>query len=139
MRAKFLFLTIVSLFLGTAICIAQNTLNIHQKSGGVVSYGFAETPVVTYVGEKLHVSTDKVSIDYPLAELEMLTFDDSEASIGELRLEGQTSPVYIYRMDGILVKRIEATNGSSAFNMQELPTSTYIIKQGNVTTKIIKQ
>ena len=129
----------MSLFFGMATCLAQNTLNIHQKSGGVVSYGFAEKPVVTYVGEILHVSTDKVSIDYPLAELEKLTFDDSDASIGELRVEGQTSPVCIYRMDGTLVKRQESSEGASAIDMQELPAGTYIIKQGNVTTKIIKQ
>lgn len=139
MRAKFLLLSFISMLLGVVSCLAQNTLNIHQKSGGVVSYSFAEKPVVTYVGENLHVSTDKVSIDYPLAELEKLTFDDSEASIGELRVEGQTSPVCIYRMDGKLVKRQEPSEGASAFDMQELPNGIYIIKQGNVTTKLIKQ
>ncbi len=130
---------IFCLFLGVATSFAQNTLNIHQKSGGVVSYGFAEKPVLTYVDDNLHVSTERVSIDYPLAELEMLTFDDREASIGELRVEGQTVGMNIYRIDGTLVKRIEATAESSAFDTDGLPVGTYIVRQGNVTYKITKQ
>ena len=136
---KSLLLMIFCLFLGVATSFAQNTLNIHQKSGGVVSYGFAEKPVLTYVDDNLHVSTERVSIDYPLAELEMLTFDDREASIGELRVEGQTAGMNIYRIDGTLVKRIEAKEESSAFDTNGLPAGTYIIKQGNVTYKITKQ
>ena len=136
---KSLLLMIVCLFLGIATSFAQNTLNIHQKNGGVVSYGFAEKPVLTYEGENLHVSTDKVSIDYPLAELEMLTFDNREASIGELRVEGQPVGMNIYRIDGTLVKRIEATAESSAFDTDGLPVGTYIVRQGNVTYKITKQ
>ena len=136
---KQLLLTIISFFLGVATSYAQNTLNIHQKNGGVVSYGFAEKPVLSYVDENLHISTDKESIDYPLAELEMLTFTDSEASIGELRVEGQSAAVWIFRMDGSLVKRMEPLEGVSAFDTGNLPVGTYIIKQGNVTTKLIKQ
>lgn len=136
---KSLLLIIFCLFLGVATSFAQNTLNIHQKNGGVVSYGFAEKPVLTYVDDNLHVSTERVSIDYPLAELEMLTFDDREASIGELRVEGQTAGMNIYRIDGTLVKRIEATAESSAFDTDRLPVGTYIVRQGNVTYKITKQ
>lgn len=122
-----------------AACVAQNTLNIHQKSGGVVSYGFADKPVVTYEGETLHLSTDKVSIDYPLAELEMLNFDDSEAAIGELRVDGPKMPVFVFRMDGMLVKRMEDTEESSSIDINELPAGTYIIKQGSITYKMEKQ
>lgn len=118
---------------------SQNTLNIHQKNGGVVSYGFAEKPVLTYVEKNLHVSTDKVSIDYPLAELEKLTFNELESSIGELRLEGQSVPVCIFRTDGTLVKHMETIAGPFTFDTQELPAGTYIIKQGNITTIIIRR
>lgn len=136
---KSLLLMIFCLFLGVATSFAQNTLNIHQKSGGVVSYGFAEKPVLTYVDDNLHVLTERVSIDYPLAELEMLTFDDREASIGELRVEGQTAGMNIYRIDGTLVKRIEAKAESPAFDTDGLPVGTYIVRQGNVMYKITKQ
>lgn len=130
---------IFCLFLGVATSLAQNTLNIHQKSGGVVSYRFAEKPVLTYVDDNLHVSTERVCIDYPLAELEMLTFDDREESIGELRVEGQPVGMNIYRIDGTLVKRIEAKAESSAFDTDGLSVGTYIVRQGNVMYKITKQ
>ncbi len=57
---------------------AQNTLNIHQKSGGVVSYAFSEKPVVTYTAEGIHLSTSKVDVDYPLSNLLKFTFEDNE-------------------------------------------------------------
>lgn len=139
MRAKFLLLSIISMFLCVATCLGQNTLNIHQKNGGLVSYGFAEKPAVTYTGEYLHVTTNHVTIDYPWADVEMLTFDDSEATTTELRMEGLTGPVYIYRLNGTLMKRQEPSEGTSAIDIQGLPAGTYIIKQGNITYKIQKQ
>lgn len=118
---------------------AQNTLNIHQKNGGMVSYSFADKPVVTYVEDNLHVSTNNVSIDYPLSELVKLTFTESGSSMGELRLDDNNSPIQIYDANGRSIKMIGKNEGELILNIQELPTGIYFIKQGTTTTKIVKQ
>lgn len=118
---------------------AQNTLNIHQKNGGMVSYSFADKPVVTYVEDNLHVSTNNVSIDYPLSDLVKLTFTESGSSIGELRVEDNNSPIQIYDVNGGLIKMLVKKESESILNIQELPTGIYFIKQGTITTKIVKQ
>lgn len=124
---------------GTFHTYAQNTLNIHQKNGGVVSYSFADKPVVTYVEDNLHVTTNHVSIDYPLSELVKLTFSESGSSIGELRVEDNNSPIQIYDANGRMIKMIGKNESETILNMQELPTGIYFIKQGTITTKIVKQ
>lgn len=130
-------LLILSVSIG--IAQAQNTLNLHQKSGGVVSYCFADKPVVTYVGDNLHVSTNSLRIDYPLLVLEKMTFSDGGSSIGELRIGDPSTPIQVYDAKGTLLKMIKETEDDSTINIQELPAGIYFIMQGTVTTKIIKQ
>lgn len=126
------------LSIASFLTYAQNTLSIYQRNGCVVSYGFADKPVVTYVEENLHVSTNNVSIDYPLSELVKMTFSDSESSIGQLRIEDCLAPILIYDINGRLVKEINEQEGNTFLNIQELPTGTYIIKQGIITAKFTK-
>lgn len=133
-------LTISCLFFGVASCFAQNTLNIHQKDGAVVSYGFVEKPVVTYTATGIHLSTTKVEMDYPFTSLEQFTFSDNDAnSINVLKTEGTNEDISIYDMRGMLVKTIKQSDGSASFSTSDLPQGTYIIKNGSTTYKIIKR
>lgn len=136
---KILVLMVLSLVLSVATSFAQNTLNIHQKSGGVVSYGFSEKPVVTYAGEYMHVETVSVSIDYPVTDVQKLTFEDRESSIGELRVEEKSSDLLIYNLKGQLVKKAESEDGISQLDIQELPAGIYVVKNGKTTFKIVKK
>jgi len=136
---KKLLLLFVSVLLGAATCMAQNTLNIHEKTGGVVNYAFSEKPVVTYVDNNLHVATDQESIDYPLSSLDKLTFDDEHATaIGELCVKEKNAEICVYRLDGTLAKRVSG-EGEAKVCTSDLPAGTYIIKHGKVTTKLIKR
>lgn len=135
-------LTLIMLsLLGTSSALSQHTLCIHQKKGGVVSYALSEKPVVTYVKDQLHLTTSKVTIDYPLSNLEKLTFDDQPSAIDELRVEADDASLSIYRLDGSLVQQVEASalDATSHFDISTLPAGTYIIKHGSITHKLIKQ
>lgn len=136
---RFISMLIAIVLLGATTSFAQNTLNIHQKSGGVVSYGFSEKPVVTYAGEYMHVETVSVSIDYPVSNVQKLTFKDSESSIGELRVEEESSDLLIYNLKGQLVKKAESEDGISQLDIQELPAGIYVVKNGKTTFKIVKK
>ena len=117
---------------------AQNTMLLHQKDGGVVSYGFSEQPVVTYVADNLHVETATVSIDYPLASLEKITFADEADRIDVLRTDTNTD-VRIYSVNGTLVRVAKAEDGAATLNTADLPAGTYIVKNGTTSYKIVKR
>lgn len=121
-------------------CLAQSTLNIHQKDGAIISYGFAEKPIVTYTGTSIRLTTSKVEVDYPLANLDKFTFGDNDSSqIEVLRTESTNDDMYIYNTNGVLVKSIRLIDGTSSFQTSELPKGIYIIKNGKTTYKITKR
>lgn len=92
-----LLLTIFGLLWGGAACFAQSVLNVHQKDGVVVSYGFSEKPVVTYTDAGVHLSTAKVEVDYPFDNLEKFTFSDGVAdAVEQLRAVGTGDDIQVY-------------------------------------------
>lgn len=132
-------LALASLFLGTASAFAQNTLNIHQKTGGVVSYSFCEKPVVTCTDDGIHLVTNSVEVDYPLSNLDKFTFEDNTSPSGIIRTEGGSSNVQIYSVGGTLVKTVKANEGTTTFTTDDLPAGIYVIKNGKLTYKIVKK
>ncbi len=139
MTHKFL-LAIFGMLWGSAACFAQSVLNIHQKDGTVVSYGFSEKPVVTYNEAGVHLSTAKVEVDYPFASLEKFTFTDGVADgIEQLRAVGISDDILVYDMRGVLLRTVKQSEGTAAFSTQDLPQGIYIIKNGKTTYKITKR
>ncbi len=133
-------LTILSLFLCAAACFAQNTLNVHQRDGTVVKYGFNEKPTVTYTDTGIHLATTKVEVDYPFANLEKFTFSEEEATaIDVLTTEMTNDDVRIYNTNGMLLKTVKQSDGAASFSTSELPRGIYIIKNGKTTYKITKR
>ncbi len=139
MTNKILF-TIFGLLWGSAVCLAQNTLNIHQKSGGLVSYAFSEKPVVTYTSTGIHLSTSRVEMDYPFDNLVKFTFsDDATIGIEQLHTTGTSDDIRVYDVRGMLVKTIRQSDGTAGFSTTDLPRGIYIIKNGTSTYKITKR
>lgn len=132
-------LTIVSLFLCAAAGFAQNTLNVHQKDGVVVKYGFSEKPTVTYTETGIHLATTKVEVDYPYANLEKFTFSEEATAIDVLKTEMTNDDVRIYNTNGVLLKTVKQTDGTASFSTSDLPKGIYIIKNGSTTYKITKK
>lgn len=138
MKRKLL-LSLLGLLLGVAAS-AQNTLNVHQKDGSVVSFAFSEKPVVTYTDTGIHLVTTRVEVDYPMANLEKWTFSDDEAaSIDVLRTDGTSDDIRIYNTAGVLVRTIPQSEGAVSFSPADLPAGIYIISNGKTTYKITKR
>lgn len=131
-------LLLMLIAMGTATAFAQSTLNVHQKSGGAVSYAFSEKPVVTYSGDNLVLKTAKVEVEYPLGNLEKLTFGTAEAdAINQVTTELPSERVtHIYDMGGALVKSVDV---SLPLSTDGLKPGVYVIKNGKSTYKIIKK
>ena len=118
---------------------AQNTLNIHQKEGEIFCCDFLDKPIVTYEGNTLKVSTKNVSIEFPLTELDKLSFEDEFTDIKLQNTERNNIDILIYNEKGILLKRIHNDSGISETNILEFPKGIYIIKKGDTTLKVLKK
>lgn len=118
---------------------AQNTLNIHQKDGEKFCCGFLDKPIITYEGNTLKVSTKNVSIEFPLTELDKLSFEDGLADIKLQNIERESSDIFIFNEKGVLLKRIHNDSGILENKISEFPKGIFIIKKGNTTFKVLKR
>lgn len=133
-----------ALILGGLPIMAQNVLNVHSKTGTVVSYSFLEKPVVTYDGDVLVLKTEKASVEYPLSDLEKFTFSEIESNIESISSSGiyGDCSISIFDMSGRSIRTISAdksTDTTPQLLLNDLERGMYIVKQGEVSYKIIKE
>lgn len=133
------FLTLIPIILFSIAGFAQNTLNIHQKDGEIFCYGFLDKPIVTYEGNTLKLSTKTVSIEFPLTELDKLSFEDELTDIKLQHIEKESSDILIYNEKGVILKKIHNDLGILETNILEFPKGIYIIKKGDTTFKVLKK
>lgn len=120
---------------------AQNQLNIWQRSGGVVSYSFSERPRLVFEGETLRLSAGSVTVEYPSADIQKYTFENTPSSVGSVSARLQEGgDVKIYTTDGVLVRTAAAAkDGTRTFSLDELPGGVYVVKSKSSTYKILKR
>lgn len=133
---RFLLLSLFSVLLGIGDCFAQSSVNIHQKNGDVFSCSFKEKPIITYKENILCLSSTSVKIEYPLSDLVKLTFSENGSDIESLQVDGNDAEIRIFSINGQLLK---SGTGSFMLDIKDLQSGAYIIKQGEITTKIIKK
>lgn len=135
-------LLLVAIFINLNVA-AQNMFNVHSNTGAVVSYMFTEKPVVTYDIDALVITTDSAKVEYPLADLEKITFDDIESSVDVIKATGigGDMTIYIYNAQGKEIKNIKASEAMSIpeLKLEELERGVYIVKQGNISYKIVRK
>lgn len=120
---------------------AQQTLNLHTTTSGIVSFAFTETPKVTFPSaETIKVTTEAVTVEFPFSEVEKITFADGAVSVETVTIrEADTQSVAIYDLSGKLVRKHAARQGTATADLSTLPKGTYIIKDGKRTYKVLKQ
>ena len=119
-------------------------LIVHAKLGAKVSYALSEKPIVKYKGDVLVLTTESTTVEYPLSDLQMFTFSETEDAVESVTMKQPKGDetVRIYNVSGILVRTIQPSQTESTdtkFSTRDLPKGTYIIKQGNQTYKITKK
>lgn len=133
------------------------TVEVWTKNGERIVYSFSEHPVVTYSNKDLVMTTTRLTVNYPLAELHKFTFGTEATTIehiptlsdGQIRMSGEmlvlsgfcpSEQILIYSIEG--QKVLDATicsDGSITIDIQSLATGTYVVKVGYITHKIIKK
>lgn len=157
---KIFFLTLLLLTLTGAIQLHAQSLIIKQHgaeedslllstiqkisfSNGTLLFHFVdgiENPVQLSEIQKIYFKADSLN---PISKPEI--FDKMEiipnpaldyANLVNIPQLG--SSIYIYRMDGILVMRTNATSNKKTLDLSHLPSGVYILKTNSQTLKFIK-
>ena len=116
---------------------AQQTLNIHTTSQGIVSFAFEERPAVTFdEPEVMKVSSDRLTLEFPFSDVEKITFADDATGIASLTVRDGITSVSIYDLSGRIVSRHDAKDGAATLSLTALPPGVYVVKDGRRTYKI---
>ena len=120
---------------------AQSTLNIHTTTNGTVCFTFEEKPQMSFkTSEVLTISSTSVTVEFPYAEVEKITFnDDDPTAVPMLTVRDNTDEVRIYDLNGRLVHRSRSHQGAVTVDLNALSTGVYIVKDGKRTYKVKKQ
>lgn len=140
---------LAALFLMSVSAFAtQWTLNMHQKEDPaiVVSYTFNREPVITYLdnnrGVLVTLESPHEEIEYQFDGLAFITLCEGEpTAVSRVTADGDTSnaDIYIYTIDGFLVRMVKAGQGNGSISLEDLPSGIYVVKCGNISHKILKR
>lgn len=144
MKAKKTILTLLLAFLTMGVW-AQETADakivVWQKDGKTTEVLFNQMPEFRYADGNVSVQNGGTTLSWSLATLDKFTFEDIEASVplvptGMKEVQQPKLDIVkgcaVYDLSGNLVKR-------QIRSLSELPKGTYILKDGSVTTKVMKR
>lgn len=152
------FLLLACLSLTTAMATGEpNTLVVKLLSGETTDYYLYTKPKLLFTGSELIVKSDSYEASYQLSQLDRYYFIHSDINVVDSP-EGDTpgmsrngerlvfsgllpnATVSVYSTSGNEVGKVKATSdGCATLSLSPLPQGVYIVKYGNVTTKIQKR
>jgi hypothetical protein len=90
--------------------------------------------------EVIKVATEAVTVEFPFAEVEKVTFSDDAVSVESITIrEKDCLTVAIYDLSGKLVRKYAAREGAATVDLSALPKGTYVVKDGKRTYKVLKR
>lgn len=118
---------------------AQQTLNIFTKTQGTVSFAFADKPEITFpCADSLTVSSTALTVQFPYAEVEKITFTDGVDAVESLVVRDGVDRVLIYDLSGKLVLQSKSSRGQARVDLSPLRPGVYVVKDGKRTYKVRK-
>lgn len=119
---------------------AQQTLNLYTTTKGIISFTFAEQPKMSFPSsEVLAVTAQSVTLEFPYAEVQKMTFEDAANSVEKLTVSDGGTEIMVYDLTGKLVIRCDAKQGSASIDFSVLRPGVYVVKDGKRTYKVSKR
>ena len=138
MRKKTILTLLLTLF-AVGIWAADAKIVVWLNDGSKTEVLFNQMPEFTYQDGNVSIQNGSTTLSWSLANLKKFTFEDVEASKPTDIKDVKTTPKLdiakgcaVYDLSGRLVKR-------QIRSLSELPRGTYILKDGSVTTKVVKR
>ena len=119
---------------------AQQTLNLHTTSQGLIRFAFTQNPQITFPeAELMRVTGDSLTVEFPFSEVEKITLDDVPTFVPILTVTEERSSLQIYDLGGRLLKQVASQDGSATLPLSTLPKGTYVIHDGKRSYKVRKE
>ena len=134
-------LTLLLTLFAVGTWAADAKIIVWQKDGNTTEILFNEMPEFLYADGNVSVQNGGTTLSWPLANLEKFTFEDVAPSVptvptGVKEVQKPKLDIMkgcaVYDLSGRLVKE-------QIRSLSELPKGTYIIKDGSVTTKVVRR
>lgn len=99
---------------------------------------FSEMPDFVYADGNVTLKSSNTELSWPLANLRKFTFESSESLLTDIKdvaaatLDIRSGKCVVYDPSGKLVK-------AAINSLSELPKGVYIVKDGNVTVKVVRK
>lgn len=151
------FLLLLCSFITAAQVKAQNQLVIYLNDGNTACFVLSEHPKITFPGDSLRVDSPTTTIEIARSAVKNFTFEKfegnensietprSEVSIttqGEsITLTGLTDgeTITIYGIDGKVIAKAVAVDGSCTIGLHNLTCGIYLININTTTIKYLKK
>ena len=132
----------------------ERKLVVWLKDGEKVYYDLEESPKTTFTGSDVIITTDVVTVSYPMEQVLRYTYDLATTDIENLKeneihisqhgnslgfenLKSGTV-IKVYSIDGTLKDSVSA-GGSVTVSLDNYSSGVYIIKVNGMTYKVLKK
>ena len=138
MKLKQLILTVLLAFMATVAWAGDAKIIVWQNDGNKTEILFTEMPEFLYADGNVSLQNGGTTMSWPLSNLQKFTFEAVAAPPTDIK-DVKTSAKLdiakgcaVYDLSGRLIKE-------QIISLSELPAGTYILKDGSVTTKVVKR
>lgn len=138
MRTRKALLTLLLTLMAMSAWADDAKIVVWLKDGNKTEILFNKTPEFVYADGNVSVQIGGTTLSWPLANLDRFTFEDVAPSVPtdvkdvKTPMLDITKGCAVYDLSGKLVKE-------QIRSLSELPKGTYILKDGSVTTKVVKR
>lgn len=143
----------------TDVCAQDNCVMFWLNDGQQILYMLDKHPKIHYSNDDVVLTTDDLKIEYPIGNLNMVTFENDSIVNQIENINGKpmeyinmeknyisfdgfspNSIVSLYCINGSQIESYKINNQGSLFiNIDEHPKGIYIIKINNTSIKVLKK
>lgn len=121
----------------TQVAYSANKVNVHLRTGDIISYDFQRQPKVTYNEGNIVITSLDTKVEYPLLNVTNFTFTLDATEVTSTKVTStEAGNTQIYDVSGILLETIPQ---GKPIDTAGWSNGVYIIKNNNTTYKITKR
>lgn len=135
---------------------ADSRLVVWKTDGSKVVYSLSEQPKTTFTSEGIVITTNTVSVTYPLTQIIKYTYEGIASGIESITNDGgvmisqdgynfrfsnliENTLIQIYSVNGSLISTHKNEGKQITISLGDHANGVYIIKVGDTSYKVIKR